>query len=101
MIETASWLEKKADGMLLRLYVQPGAKKTEVVGERAGRLKVKIHAPAQDGKANEELLSFLKKKLNATQVVLIRGETSRNKDVFLKSSHMEEQIRGLLVTAGC
>ena len=35
------------------VWVQPGAKKSAVVGTYQGRLKLKIQAPPVDGKANK------------------------------------------------
>jgi len=45
--------------VILELYVQPGARKSEFAGEHAGRAKVRLAAPPVDGKANEELVAFL------------------------------------------
>lgn len=79
-----SWLEKTPSGTLLRIQVQPKASKTEVTGVHGDRLKIRIAAPPVDGAANEELLRFLKKKLGvpASQITLLRGHTSKMKDVL-------------------
>ena len=46
--------------MTLRVKVIPRSAKTEIVGEMAdGTLKIKIAAPPEKGKANEELIRFL------------------------------------------
>ena len=39
------WLKATADGVEITLYVQPGAKKSEVAGEHDGALKLRINAP--------------------------------------------------------
>ncbi|MEQ1875350.1 MAG: DUF167 domain-containing protein [Bdellovibrionia bacterium] len=82
---------------MLRLQIQPQAKKSEVAGEYGERLKIRIAAPPVDGKANEELLSFLKKKLRVRSgdLSLVRGDTSRSKDV-LCTALTEDEIRELL-----
>ena len=75
--------------ILISIYAQPGAKKSEVVGWVADengkpRLKVKIQSPPVEGAANEELLRFLKKlwkPLGLKRVHLIQGEKSREKTV--------------------
>ena len=43
------------DGMILRSYVQTGAKNPESIRFISDRLKIKIGCPAVDGKANKEL----------------------------------------------
>ena len=46
--------------MTLRVKVIPRSAKNEIVGELAdGTLKVKIAAPPDKGKANDELVAFL------------------------------------------
>lgn len=56
-------LSSNKEGFLLKLYVQPGASKTEVcglkdAGEGELRLKVKVRERAQDGAANEAVRLF-------------------------------------------
>ena len=51
-------------------------------GEPA-RLKVRIAAPPVDGEANDEIVSFLSKKLGVpmSRIELVRGQTSKKKDL--------------------
>lgn len=83
---------------LLRIYVQPGASKNEIVGlyGEPPRLKIKITAPPEDGKANLEVVSFLAKTLgiSKTSVELIRGQQSRQKDLVIDMQ--EEDVRKYL-----
>lgn len=67
--------------MRINIYVQPGAKKSSFEGEFNDNLKIKIKSPPLDGKANEELISFISEKLGLVkkQVKLISGEKSRYK----------------------
>jgi uncharacterized protein len=77
------WLRSDGDGVILNLHIQPGAKKTEVVGLHGDALKIRLAAPPVDGKANDALVAFLAKKLGAgrTAVELVSGQTSRAKRV--------------------
>jgi uncharacterized protein (TIGR00251 family) len=45
--------------VILELHVQPGAARTEFAGKHGERIKVRLAAPAHDGKANEALIEFL------------------------------------------
>jgi uncharacterized protein (TIGR00251 family) len=44
-----AWYRKTADGWLLTLHIQPGAKKSEVVGLHGDALKVRVASPPVDG----------------------------------------------------
>lgn len=63
--------------------MQPGAKRSEIAGVHGDALKIRLAAPAVDGKANAELVRFLAAAFGIPlrQVNLVRGETSRDKVV--------------------
>lgn len=69
------------------IRVQPGAKKSMVDGLLGDRLKLRIAAPAVEGKANKAVLEFLAGVLGVrkSQVSLLRGETSREKTVRVEA----------------
>lgn len=89
-------IKETKDGIIIQIYVQPKAKKTEIEGidEWRKRLKVKVKAPPVEGKANKEVVKFFSKLLGA-EVTLIRGETSREKDLLVKGISVEEVKRKL------
>lgn len=84
------WATENPKGVVVSFFVQPKASRSEIVGEHGEgeqtRLKVRIAAPPVEGAANEELLRFLKKKTGIpnSRIHLIRGETSRAKDVLFE-----------------
>ena len=67
----------------LELKVIPNAPRNEVVGWLGAALKVKVHAPALEGRANDELLDFLAETLGLPRrdLALLRGDKSRQKIV--------------------
>jgi uncharacterized protein (TIGR00251 family) len=75
------WYRKTAEGWLLELHIQPGAKKSEVAGLHGDALKIRIASPPVDGKANAALVAFVAGALDVPKsaVEVIRGETSRRK----------------------
>jgi uncharacterized protein (TIGR00251 family) len=81
-------IEPHPEGVLLRIWAQPKASRTQVTGLHGEppRLRIQIAAPPVDGAANEELLRFLKKALGipASRIELIRGATSKHKDVLCR-----------------
>jgi uncharacterized protein (TIGR00251 family) len=70
-----------ADGSVLPVLAQPGAKRNAILGERAGALRVAVTAPPAKGKANEAVRTVLAEALDCKprQVDLISGATSRQK----------------------
>jgi uncharacterized protein (TIGR00251 family) len=75
------------DGDTIRLEIKalPGASKTELAGVKDGRLRIRLAAAPEDGKANAELLNFLSKMLGCPKrdLRIIAGERSRLKSVAL------------------
>ena len=67
----------------LELRIIPNAPRNEIVGWHGPALKVKVHAPALEGRANAELLAFLAEALDLPRrsVTLLRGDKSRQKVV--------------------
>ena len=86
---------------LLSIYVQPNSSKNEIVGEHDGMLKIKIKAPADSGKANKELVTFLAKHFNfkKNQVTIIKGHISRQKTVELDVDEMPVDLKSFLISS--
>jgi uncharacterized protein len=79
---------KETDGAVtIKVRAQPRAPRTEIIGEHAGAIKMKIAAPPVNGKANEECCRFLAKllKVSATSIEIISGESSRDKVVRIEN----------------
>lgn len=83
----AAWQRDDGDALVLSLHVQPGAKRTEVAGTYGVALKIRLAAPAVDGKTNAELIRWLAEAFGVPQrnVSLLRGETSRAKTVRVEA----------------
>lgn len=78
-----SWARRTEDGWILTIRVQPGAGRSAVVGPIGDALKVRVSAPATEGRANAELLRFLAKVLDlkVRSLTLLQGERGRTKSV--------------------
>jgi len=81
----------------LTIKAIPNAGRDEIVGWLGGALKVKIRAPALDGRANDALCAFLADALGlpkrAVEVAL--GEKSRQKCVLI-TGLSEDEVRSRL-----
>ncbi len=76
-------------GVTIPVKVIPGAARTEAVGTMAdGTLKVRVAAPADQGKANEELLRFLAVEhgVARSRVKILAGAASTRKLVRIEES---------------
>lgn len=69
----------------LLVSVIPNAKRTEAVGLHDGCLRVRLAAPALEGRANEALVAWLSAELALPRrdVVIKQGASSRRKRVLL------------------
>ena len=65
---------------------QPGSRRSGIVGERNGALKIAVSAPAEKGKANDAIQEILCEQLGLkrSQVQLLAGPTSRDKRFLLR-----------------
>jgi uncharacterized protein (TIGR00251 family) len=81
-------IRETAAGVTLSVRAQPGAKKTAITGlygeGAAAQLKIAVHAPPLEGRANQALVAFLAETFAVPKsaVELLSGESSRSK-VFL------------------
>jgi uncharacterized protein (TIGR00251 family) len=82
---------------VLGLKVIPNASRDEIVGWLGDALKVKVQAPALDGRANAALTEFLADQLGLPRraVVLVRGDKSRQKVVRIDGLTLAEVQRQL------
>jgi uncharacterized protein len=78
-------LRDTAQGVTLRVRVQPRASKNALGGEREGALVVRLTAPPVEGRANEALARVLADALDVapSAVRLVRGDTGREKLVAI------------------
>jgi uncharacterized protein len=80
-------------GCRIEIKAVPNAPKSEVVGWLGESLKVKVHAPPVEGKANAALCTFLAEMLGVQKrmICVIRGDSSRGKILEI-TGHSKEEI---------
>ncbi|HUN90845.1 MAG TPA: DUF167 domain-containing protein [Burkholderiaceae bacterium] len=98
------WLRIDAGMLALDVHLQPGARRSEIVGEHGGRLKIALRSPPVDGRANDELLRFLAAKLDLPRsaVSLAAGATQRTKRIAIAvpATRHDDVLARLLAPAG-
>ena len=90
-----------AEGCVIAVRAQPGARRNAIVGEHNGALKVAVAAPPEKGKANDAIAEILCAALHLKrwQVELIAGPASRDKKVLVRgvtAAVILEQIQAIL-----
>lgn len=70
-----------ADSCRIRVYVQPRASKTAVVGMHGDSIRIRLTAPPVDNAANEALVEFVAGELGIAKqrVRIVSGQSSRRK----------------------
>jgi uncharacterized protein len=85
-----SWAshDPHAEGWILRIHIQPGAKSNEVIGEHGDRLKLKIAAQPVDNKANIALIQFVAGLAGVSpgKVEILRGDHARDKTLVVRGA---------------
>jgi len=81
------WLHADGGACQIDLYVVPNAHRTALDGEYDGLLRVRLGAPAVDGKANAALVDFLADccAVRRGAVQIVSGQTARRKRVRIDS----------------
>jgi uncharacterized protein (TIGR00251 family) len=75
------WYRWDNNSLIIEVRLQPKARRDEIAGVHAGRLRVRLSAPPVDGKANRQLVHFFADLCGVTtrQVKLVAGMGSRDK----------------------
>jgi uncharacterized protein (TIGR00251 family) len=81
-------VRRDGEAYILSLHVQPGARRSGLDGLHGDAIKVRLHAPPVDGRANDELCRFIAAlfQVKRQAVSLISGETSRQKRVRIEGA---------------
>jgi uncharacterized protein (TIGR00251 family) len=90
-----------AEGCVLTVRAQPGARKNAIVGEHNGALKVAVTAAPERGKANRALVDLLRKtlRLKGSEIELLHGETSHDKRFLIRGltpAELQARLASLL-----
>jgi uncharacterized protein (TIGR00251 family) len=95
-----SFLRATPDGVTLAVRAQPGAKKTAIAGTYGDQLKIAVHAPPIEGRANDALIIFLAETfgLPRRDIALLSGDSNRSK-VFLLRGLTLDRARTVLASA--
>jgi len=85
-------------GVTFAVRVQPGAKRSGVVGIYGEAVKIALAAPAVDGKANEALVRFVATLLDVPRmsVEILSGLSSRSKVIKVLGVTSSQVVDGIV-----
>jgi len=97
-------LEDRADGVILPVKAQAGARQNAIRGEQNGMLKVSVTQAPEKGKANQAIIEVLAKTLDLkrSQIELVIGETASQKKFLIRDcllANLARRIEALLLKA--
>ncbi len=81
-----------ATGARIEIRVQPRASRNNIIGMRAGLLRIRVTAPPVDGQANAAAIALLAQALDVPKsaIRLVKGASSREKTLAVESMSQEE-----------
>ena len=84
------------EGLIIRIKIVPNSSKNDIILEDEF-IKIKITAQPIENKANKALIELLAKtfKIPKTSIEIIKGETSKEKTVLIKT---ENEVKRLEIT---
>ncbi|MFC2070246.1 DUF167 domain-containing protein [Chloroflexota bacterium] len=87
----------KEEEARLVIRVQPNARQNEVQGFREGILYIKIVGPPVEGKANQELVSYLSDILGIakSRLSIMKGATGKRKLISIRGLN-QKQVTGII-----
>jgi uncharacterized protein len=81
-----SFARRVEGGIDIAIKVVPGASRSEVAGPLGGRLKLRVAAPPERGKANDAVVRLLRAWLGVRDVEIVAGRGSSEKTVRVRDS---------------
>jgi uncharacterized protein (TIGR00251 family) len=94
-------VETHAEGAVLPVRAQPGARRNGLGGEHDGHLKVSVTQAAEKGKANQAIVKVLCDQLDLrkSQIELLWGDTASRKRFLIRGVAADELVRRIATAA--
>jgi uncharacterized protein (TIGR00251 family) len=85
-VNLPSFVSEGSSGTIVAVFVQPRAARDAIVGVHGNALKVKVSAPALEGRANRAVESLLAERLDISPraVNVVAGASSRSKRIEIR-----------------
>ncbi|MFG0257435.1 MAG: DUF167 domain-containing protein [Phycisphaerales bacterium JB043] len=97
MSDLSSCVRAVGGGVEIRVKAVPGASRDDIAGVLGGRLKVRVSAPPEDGKANTAIIALLASRLGIkpAQIEIAGGRSRPEKTILVRDVDVERVIERL------
>ena len=102
----ASWIKQHGEDCSVSIFVQAGAKTSEIVGLHGDSLKIRVAAPRTEGLANEALLDYVAELLSVSKrdISFLKGEFGKQKILKIRKATVDDLVlkvqKRVLLTKG-
>jgi uncharacterized protein (TIGR00251 family) len=83
-------LHPHPDGVLVDVWVVPGASRNEIAGVHQGRWRIRVTAPPEGGRANRAVCRIVAEGLGVRRAEVHAGHGSRRKQVLVPGLSVAE-----------
>ncbi len=83
------------DDVVVRVVVVPNASASKIVGLHGDRIKIRVAAPPERGRANSAVCKMLRDATGASRAVIEAGMTNRSKTVRLVGVSERDVVESL------
>jgi uncharacterized protein len=90
---STEFLSAGPDGVIVEVWVVPGASRESVGGIHDGALRVRTTAPAEAGRANRAVSRLVADHLGARTARVVAGQTARRKRILVPGVSLAEASR--------
>jgi len=95
----AMYIEEKPSGVTIKVRVSLRSSSAQITGPRGDVLGIKLTSPPVEGRANEELIGLLAKRLRVARssIRIVTGHSSREKVLFVEGvdrAYVMERLGG-------
>lgn len=92
------WCAQVGKDVLLKIWLQPGAKKTMFHGTYGEMMKLSVCAAPVEGKANDALIDWITDSLKVKRrhVIIGKGRNGRLKTIIIKNAFAKEVINNII-----
>lgn len=88
-----NWIKQSNAGVIMAVHAAPRAAQDAVQGLHGDALKIRLHAPPVDGKANEALIAFLSKTLHVPKVnIQLKSGANQRRKILLITGLAKSEI---------
>jgi len=81
--------------VVVECWIVPGASRSEIKGTHGERLRIRVSAPPEGGRANREVLDLIAARCGS-RAELLSGSTSRHKRILVRVTDRSAVSRALL-----